>query len=174
MKTHKECQIEKVISREPNRPVLHLPYFRGGALWASNGKALVRLPVEEQEGDTEGWVPVSALKEARKLAKQSFFASVHVNGAATLENGTAFPRPDRETMKGEWPNCERILEHERAKETRFFVTIDPHELAAIASAMGADSVRLEMTDELTPVRVFPAGKCPVATAQGLLAVIRST
>ena len=78
MKTHKDCKIEAVTSRDASRPVLNLPYFRGGALWASNGKALVRLPVEEQEGDTEGWVPVSALKEARKLAKQSFFASVHV------------------------------------------------------------------------------------------------
>lgn len=174
MKTHKECQIEKVVSRDASRPGIGFPYFRGGALWATDGRMMVKLPVESDETDTEGWVPVDALKAARKLSGRLDSISVHLNGAATLANGAAFPRPGGDEFKGgQWPNCERVFDDAIGKETKFSIAFDVKLLAAIADAMGTDKVRLQMTDENTVIRVYPGSDAPNVNARGILMPIRT-
>lgn len=174
MKTNKDCKIEAVISRDASRPAIGLPYFRGGALWATDGRAMVKLPVESDETDTEGWIPVDALKAARKLSGRLDSVSIHLNGAATLCNGAAFPRRDEKRGEGtRWPNCERIFEDAMGKETKLSIALDVRLLAAIADAMGTDQVKLHLTDELTVIRVSPVGKAPSPDAWGILMPIRT-
>lgn len=174
MKTHKDCQIEKVVSRDASRPGIGFPYFRGGALWATDGRMMVKLPVESDETDTEGWVPVDALKAARKLSGRLDSISVHLNGAATLCNGAAFPRPGGDQFKGgQWPNCERVFDDAMGKETKLSIAFDVRLLTAIADAMGTDQVKLHLTDELTVIRVSPVGKVPSPDARGVLMPIRT-
>lgn len=174
MKTNKDCKIEAVISRDASRPSLGAPYFRGGALWATDGRAMVKLPVESDETDAEGWVPLDALKAARKLAGRLDTVSIHLNGAATLCNGAAFPRLDDKRREGtQWPNCERVFDDAMGKETKFSVAFDVRLLAAIADAMGTDQVKLDLTDELTVIRVSPVGKAPSPDARGVLMPIRT-
>lgn len=173
MKTKKDCKIEAVVSRDATRPVLGAPYFRGGALWATDGRAMVRLPVESDETDTEGWVPVEALKAARKVAGKLDSIAMHVNGAATLLNGQSFPRPNPDTMRGNWPACERIWDISNAHETKFTVAFNAELLANIAEAFGSAEVKLEMTDAETVIRVSPVGKAPNLDARAVLMPIRT-
>ena len=174
MKTHKDCKIEAVTSRDATRATLSVPYLRGGCLWATDGRAMVKLPVESDETDTEGFVPVEALKAARKLSGRIDSISVHLNGAATLANGATFPRPTTQTQGfTTWPNCERVFDDAIGKETKFSVALDVKLLAAIADAMGTDKVRLQMTDENTAIRVYPGSDAPNVNARGILMPIRT-
>ena len=137
---------------------------------------MVRLPVESDETDAEGWVPVEALKAARKFAGKtgsSTDVAIHLNGAASLENGMSFPRPNPETMKGNWPACERIWQLSNAHETKFTIAFDANLLANIAEAFGSALVKFEMTDAETVIRVLPAGKAPNADARAVLMPIRT-
>ena len=174
MKTHKDCKIEAVTSRDATRMTLSVPYLRGGCLWASDGRAMVKLPVESDESDTEGFVPVDALKAARKLSGRLDKIFVHLNGAASLANGASFPRPTSQTQGfTNWPNCERVFDDAFGKETNFSIALDVKLLAAIAEAMGTDQVRLQMTDAQTVIRVYPVGDAPNVNARGILMPIRT-
>lgn len=172
MKIHKHFKIEAVTSRDTKRATLSVPYFRGGNLWATDGRAMVKLPVESDETDTEGWVSVDALKAARKLSGRRDTVSIHLNGTATLCNGVTFPRPNYETMGGNWPNCERVFDDAMGKETKFSIAFDVKLLASIADAMGTDKVRLEMTDENTVIRVYPVIYAPNMNARGVLIPVK--
>lgn len=135
---------------------------------------MVKLPVESDETDTEGFVPIDALKAARKLSGRIDSISVHLNGAATLANGATFPRPTTQTQGfTSWPNCERIFDDAMGKETKLSIALNVRLLAAITDAMGTDEVKLDLTDELTVIRVSPVGKAPSPDARGVLMPIRT-
>jgi hypothetical protein len=172
MKIHTDCQIEKVVSKDKTRLPLSKPYLRNGAIWASDGKAMVRLPVETEAGDVDGYLSPEALKAARKTKD----GTIHANGSLALSNGQVFPRPQVDEL-GKFPDCEPIWNNGIAQPNTLSVAFDVGLLKNIADAFGTEAVRLELTDALTVIRVFPVANVgctiPNEEARGLLMPIRT-
>jgi hypothetical protein len=157
MKTHKNCQVEKAISTDKTRKVLQNVYLKGDALWATDGCCMVRLPIEREEHDVDGFVTAEALKAARKVKSPSGQVSLSLNGVQALPNGQQFPRPTSEQM-GQWPNCERIYNLAVEQKTNFKISFDLELLNKVADAMGAEAVCLEFEAPDKPIRVKPSFK----------------
>ena len=177
MKIHKECQVEKVASKDASRPSIAHPYLQGGKLIATNGIAMVQIPVEERgEHDVDGWVTGEALKAARKAASRQTSCEISANGSLALLDGQSFLRPNESTVKGKWPNCGQVWEPCWAREIKFTVSLSAEQLMDIAKAMGTEGVTLEITGETDPIRILPcstrARTVPVPEAKAILMPIR--
>lgn len=176
MKIHKECQIEKCASKEKNRVSLQHAYLKGSQLIATNGKAMVQLPVELQEHDVDGYVSTEALKAARKAAGRLDQASLQANGALTLPSGQSFPRPTEASVGYPYPNCDPVWNPVWGRDYKWRVALDAGMLLEIAQAMGTEGVILEITGENEPIRVRPTSTrtCSVAEpkAKGILMPIK--
>lgn len=157
VKTHKDCQIEKAISTDKTRKVLQNVYLKGHALWATDGRCMVRLPIEREEHDVDGFVTAEALKAARKVKSPSGEVSLSLNGVQALSNGQQFPRPTSEQV-GQWPNCELVYYLAVEQKTNFKISFDLELLNKVADAMGAEAVCLEFEDSDKPIRVKPSFK----------------
>lgn len=178
MKIHKECQVEKVASKDATRTSLAHPYLQGNTIIATNGIAMVQIPVKERsEHDVDGWVTGEALKAARKAASRQTSCEISANGSLALSNGQSFPRPNESTVKGKWPNCGQVWDPCWAREIKFAVSLSAEQLIDIAKAMGTEGVTLEITGETDPIRIRPcttrAQTVPVPEAKALLMPIRT-
>lgn len=110
-------------------------------LIATNGHALVVHPVELEEGDTSGPVPLDALRVIR--AKRAG-DSIALSGNAVAE-GLTYPRPD---FGGYYPDVDRVIPAK--PDTPPTIVFDAASLLALAQAM---------TDKKPIVRVW-VGKTP--------------
>lgn len=168
MKLPKVCKIEAVASTDASRPVLHSPYLEvadgHGTLVATNGFALVALPVEVTEHDVSGWVSIPALVAARKFAKRSDTAEVSCNVACTGWDGVSYPRPHAtpanapaDHIPSRFPNWRQVVP-DKDRQTLLRVSLNPALLMDIAQALGAgEGVTLEFVDELDSIRVTGCG-----------------
>ena len=102
-------KLEKMVSKNPLRSSMnhcHLDTKKGN-LVATNGKALVIVPVEIEDGDTSGAISKEGLKAARRDRKGD--RSLSVNGNETVSTGPdagkTFPRPEA----GNFPNYIGVL-----------------------------------------------------------------
>jgi hypothetical protein len=169
MKLPKNCKIEAVASTDPTREVLTAPYLEvkkgSGTLIATNGRALVALPVEVSEEDTEGWVAIPALVAARKFARKGTDAEVTCNGACAAMDGVAYPRPftkpanpGPDYIAKRFPNWRMVVPDE-GRRLVLRVSLDPTLLMAMANALGSgEQITLEFEDELAPIRVTGKGE----------------
>lgn len=143
MKLPKNAKIEAVCADEKsNRPTIAHPYLEikdGTArVIATNGMALVSIPVDVEEGEESGWVSIPALSAARKAASsRQDDASVHCNG--TCRTATAdFPRPFKDSeMK--FPNYRQVIpegEQKGVMKLAFNVNL----LAAVVKAAGGTGI----------------------------------
>lgn len=148
-------------------------------VYATDGRCAVRIPVDPVEGDTDGQVPVEALKAARKgkrwigrgETKRAVAARVDLNGGADVIDeskpkcdwaGPSFPRED-----ASFPDVDSVVPppyvadaYDVDNDVRI-VAIDAERLLALARAMGTDKVRLTLRfdkakgEHTGPVRVDP-------------------
>lgn len=154
MKLHKTCQVEKVTSSDRTRPVLSHAFLSGETLIATDGKAMIQLPVERSEGDEDGFVTVEALKAARKEAKRADALELKANGCLALPSGASFPRPI-EARIGRWPNCQAVWAPVWEKPVAMRIAFSAELLANLAEAMGTEGVVLEIVSETDAIRVLP-------------------
>lgn len=133
MKFGSQYLVEKVTSDEPARYALHHVHLdvERKSLCATNGKALVSIPVEPEEGDVSGLLSVDAVKAARKIAGKRGEPCIKANGAAVLDDGSSHPRPE-----GMFPDVSTFLKGAPAWGVQ--LTIDPTLLLALAKAMGGE------------------------------------
>jgi hypothetical protein len=169
MKIPKNCKIEAVASTDPTREVLTAPYLEvkkeRGTLISTDGRALVVLPVEVSEEDTEGWVAIPALVAARKFARKGNDAEVTCNGACAAMDGVAYPRPftkpanpGPDYLAKRFPNWRQVVP-DKDRKTVLKVSLDPALLMAMANALGSgEQVTLEFEDELSAILVTGKGE----------------
>lgn len=157
MKFPNKCKIEAIASTERGREAIAEAYLTGDKLVATNGLAIVVLPVERDPQDSDGWISHKALAGARKQAKRNK-AEVIANGCLKLADGTQLPRPDMQDMK--FPNWEQVIPKNTAETHKTVIRINAAILADMAAAMGTDCVTLHIKDELSPLMVYPATPAP--------------
>lgn len=178
MKIHKHLKIESACSKEKERTNIAAPYLDRSngtdRLVSTNGRILAAVPVECDDSDTSGYVPLACLKDARKAG------FVELNGAAKV-GGTSFNRDTESTF----PNWRAVMPDYSGEKT-VKVAIDPALLKALAEAMGAEALILEIPigygdgsrDEsvVRPLSVRPTtanGVAPYETdARGVIMPIR--
>ena len=139
MKLPKNCLVEKVASQDSTRPAIGAPYLdidekRTAHIIATNGAALVKIPVEIDGEDCAGYLPAVALKEARKLAKKFDSVDLVCNGSAKLLNGATYPRGE-----GQFPNWRQVMPKEEGKTV---LALDARLLYELAQALGTEGVVL--------------------------------
>jgi len=173
MKIPKDCLLEKICSRDATRPALVAPYLdidaeRLAYVIATNGAAMAKIPAEIDPLDAAGYVPVSALKEARKLAKKDNEATLALNGTAQTSNGATFPRESNERFpnwRQVWPKAEGKIQ----------LSFDARLLYELAQAMGTEGVILTFNaGEPIAVRPTSTKGCTPASlgARGVIMPIR--
>ena len=155
MKINKNCKIELACSTDKQRAAICNPYLeiddKGARMIATNGQILAIVPVDPQEGDKAGLVPVDAIKDARKAKPASLpEATLACNGNVKLLDGRQYPRPDFA-----FPNYRAVLPAEN-RPAKFTVGIDAKLLWELAQAMGTQGVTLEFENELSAIKVRPS------------------
>ena len=173
MKLPKDCLLEKICSKDATRTTLAAPYLdidaeRFAHVIATNGAAMAKVPVEITPEDVAGYVPVGALKEARKLAKREDESALALNGTAQTSNGATFPRESKETFpnwRQVWPKAEGKIQ----------LSFDARLLYELAQAMGTEGVTLTFdAGEPIAVRPTPTKGCTPASfgARGVIMPVR--
>jgi DNA polymerase III sliding clamp (beta) subunit (PCNA family) len=187
MIVHKSAKVEKAASKDSTRPVLQHLYLRAGkdagegTLEATDSYMLVRVPVTMEDGDTEGFLPASALTEARKAADR-YTSEVHVGANGSIEYGTkdggtvTLARPE----PGKFPDTAQLFPGELST---FEVGVNPKLLLAAAEAMGCETIRLSFarkressiecdSDPLRPITVRPLNGTTSPDAVAIVMPIR--
>lgn len=177
MKIPYECKIEGVTGPDPMRAHYHLflntkpdgvkPESGLGHLVATNGRALVILPVEITAEDRSGIIAKDAIEIERGRA---------TNGRCELDGDGELVRSDRElniecdadvarvgpiSVKRpelQYPNVNGILSEDKSAEVTLMtkVSLNAKYLLEIQEAMGAGAVTLEFLGVNKPIRVRPA------------------
>lgn len=172
-----EAKIELVTADEKSgRHVLMHPYLRKipapdegkcdrWELVATDGRMMTVMPVINDEGDTEGWVPCEAITEARKAAKKKHKDTLTIlcNGACVLEDGRTYPRPDL----GTYPTYPKVFPSADEK-IKAVIAFDPFLLAELAKSMNATFVTLRIIDEMQVIQVSATGRGHAINSKALL------
>jgi len=151
-------KIEKLVSKDVSRPVLTETYLkisddkRSSApeafLEATNSLALVRIPVDVDDGDTAGFIPVEAILEARKTKAVGLMANDDV---VRVEKGGRAVEWKREDV-GSWPDSDRLI----PEPSQTYICFDAGLLHDLAMALGTKGVRVFVPESGTgvkPIRV---------------------
>ena len=142
---------ELCVSGDATRPHIcqaHLD-VENKALIATNGHLLAMVPVDVQDGDLAGPVPVSALKHARKLAKRDSTLVLQaaerevraVDGSGTLRDRSANQFP---------PYANVLTSYPESGEGFVTVALDAALLWDLAQALGC-----ARKDDATVLLTFP-------------------
>ncbi len=149
MKLPKTQKIE-LIAADSIRPAIAHPFLEGDKLIATDGRRLVVLPVEREEGDADGRVTEAALKAARRIARKNEPAQIKAGGCFAFADGSTLPRPSEEDF-GRFPNYKQVMPAEG--QHPHFVTVNAKFIWEISQALGADSIKIAIKDEVSPVLV---------------------
>lgn len=140
-------KLDGVVGKDKIRNYISQPYVDVDKkiMVATNGSILSVCPIEPDEGDTSGHIPLEAIKAAIKGNK--FDPCVKANGNITLESGQTFPREDL----GQFPVWNRVIPDKDKAE--IVISLDAKQLKALADAIcnpGKQSiVRLHIKDNNT-------------------------
>lgn len=151
MKLPSKAKLAPLTSRDESRPILHAFYLRvqesdgeqRGYLEATDSYKLARIPVELDEGDTEGFVTREAIEAARKMKYDHVFCNGSLGVGNAIEPFVHFPRPEL----GTFPDTDKLLELEPATidGARFVFGINPRLLLELAEGMACETVELEFS-----------------------------
>lgn len=149
-----EGKIEKAASKDQSRPALCSAYLkiRGeeAFLEATNSYIAARLPVDSTEDDTEGFIPLEAVLEARKIRAGEIQVTPEM---VRVSMGKRAVEWERESY-GKWPDFDSLIPEEGETTIAFNVG----QLADLAAALGTEVVRLTVTGLYEKIRVEPATK----------------
>jgi len=144
-----KTKIEKVVSEDKTRLAICEPFFDGKNLYATNGHVLAVIPGDELEIDPEmpdspGYVPVAAIKEARKQ-KNFFENQVHCNGSAkVMGTGAEYPRNPNDSNFPQAAMAEGFA-LEACRKKHITISINPELLFDLAQALGMkDKIKLDI------------------------------
>lgn len=143
-------KIEKVVPTESRRPTIEDVWFdkEKGQLAATDGFTLAIIPVESQDGDVTGHIPMAAIKKGRKESGRS---RLHIDAyPAHVEvafNGQErFDRPDLP-----FPDYEQIVPlYDPDDEEIARVTLDARRLMQLAEALCQEENRAKKSNTRAP------------------------
>lgn len=142
---------EKMVGRGKYRKAV-----RTGVLEATDSYKLVRITVEIADDDTEGVIPLAAIKAARSAKTEEIKAAgdtvvVAIPGGR-LELDRSYP-----ASSSVYPDLGEIVTKYEKNETTIMIGLNAHFLQQLAEALGVRKndrgVRLEISDPLKPLRV---------------------
>jgi len=157
MKLPRNCLIESVFSTSPTRLPLTAAHLNKekGLLIATNGIALISMPVQTGEHDASGYVTKEALKAARKSTPRgATHAEMTANGQFIMPDGSTLPRPTSDHLR-EFPNTDFITDSAREGDVRFKLRLNAAMLLQLADAMGSEAVEIEIRGDSSPLVVLP-------------------
>lgn len=132
MKYDTRTNAHKACSKTPNRFAINDVVLRNDRLMATDGRIAVSIPVEVEEGDTDGIISKDALTLAQKTK-----SNIGANGSLQI-GGTQMPRPEGDAES--FPNLEEVISDfcpMRVDEKPIEVTLDAILLKTLLDAMGA-------------------------------------
>lgn len=152
MRIPKAAKVEKATSQDVTERLLFNPYLEvgddgSGRLLISDKHSVVIVPVEDCENDTDGPVPLDAIKLSRKHGELVKLDRDY----ATIPGAAAFPRESQYTA---FPPVDQLLvEKEDAVRE---VGINVKTLWNLCQAMGCEVVKLRIVEnEQSPIGVVP-------------------
>lgn len=117
-----------------------------GFLEATNTYALVRYPVEVEEGDRTGYVPAEALKGAAKIQRKQFRNELYISVGEQVHvrMGPTYPQPLAPDTK--FPDFEQLIPENLSE---FSIGVNAKLLYDLSRALGAnhDTVELRFTTD---------------------------
>lgn len=170
-------KFEKCADPKGGRPNLREPWLDVDKerLVATNGHVMVVIPVEVDENDVTGHVPMDAVKAARKVTKHDpelYMEAKHANAY-----GGRYPRGDL----GKYPDVDQIIEPLPKGEGEADIVLDAKMLYDLAQALmtckTTESARVRLyfkrdekgdVDKTSAIRVEPMGPNVAAGAFGVI------
>ena len=137
---------ELFVSNDAERPDLRHVYLdvKKSRVIATDGKRAIVVKVTTDKGDTEGFIPVNAIKLAKQNApKDSTAIAIECRGkTCVLSDGTSFVRP-----LGNFPDIDAIIPKAAEFKGGKTATLRAKYLYDAARATGADAVTMQINDQ---------------------------
>ena len=171
MKIKKECKIELIASRDETRHVLCNPYLQGSKLIATDGQRLVAIPVELEEGDSDGPIDCSAFKLSRKTSSGEKLSKISANGCLKVQTKDGEITMPRKDFNGySFPQWQKVLPNPDRGGIK--IGLNAKFLYEIAQALGGDRVVIEILNATSPIVVKGSGDHYIEGSIGVLMPVR--
>jgi hypothetical protein len=170
MKLNKNCKIELVASKESTRLALINPYLQGSNLIATDGRKLVAIPVELEDGDSDGPVDCSAFKLARKTVSGEKFSKISANGCLKVQTKDGEITMQRSFKETTFPAWEKVLPDPDRGGIK--IGLNAKFLYEMAQALGGDCVVIEILDATSPIVVKGSNENYIEGSIGVLMPVR--
>lgn len=157
MKIPKSLKIEKCVSKDPDRNVLHHVFVeksshKKGYACATNGICCVRIPVELDEGDSEGAISIEAIKQARMItSKELEYLEFALNEKVIVKSDSVKSEYERFNHLT-FPKTSAVFPKGKVKA---FVSLNVRLLKMVADALGTDIVFLEIRESHQAIVIRP-------------------
>ena len=169
MKINKNCKIELVASKDKTRHALINPYLQGSKLIATDGKKLVAIPVEREDGDSDGPIDCSAFKLSRKTSSE--FSKISANGCLKVQTKDGEITMPRKNLDGySFPQWQKVLPNPDRGGIK--IGLNAKFLYEIAQALGGDRVVIEILDADSPIIVKGSDDHYIEGSIGVLMPVR--
>ena len=168
MKIKKECKIELVASKDKTRLALNNPYLQGSNLIATDGHRLVAIPVEREDGDSDGFIDCSAFKLARKTSSE--FSKISANGCLKVHTKDGEITMQRSFKDINFPQWQKVLPNADRKGIK--IGLNAEYLYQMAEALGTKKVTIEILDADSPIIVKGANQNYIEGSIGVLMPVR--
>ncbi len=168
MKINKNCKIELVASKDKTRLALINPYLQGSKLIATDGHKLVAIPVEREEGDSDGPIDCLAFKLARKTSSE--FSKISANGCLKVQTKDGEITMQRSSKEINFPQWQKILPNTDRRGIK--IGLNAEYLYQMAEALGTKKVTIEILDADSPIIVKGANENYIEGSIGVLMPVR--
>lgn len=171
MRISKRFQIEKAVAdandvRAPIREVyLDMETASRPRLVATNGRIMAIVPVETEDGDSEGFIKPEAFSTGRKgtsgrMDTYGLSANREIR-VQTVKGTSIFPRTAHGEGEINFPRWRRIAEKSvnDKKQKYYSVTLDAELLYRLSQAIGSDEVHLMIPEDGQEVILVRSNRC---------------
>ena len=155
-----KARIEVACATDTDRPQLTMPFFHADAkepcLVATDGKILAISPMKGSKPE-RGYLPIAALKEARKSARRWEEIELSVIGNTIhCKNEVTFPRvTDKDVGYENVPAYAQIIEKAQTSPKVVRIGLNAKLLARLATALNSEVLCLEIADTKQAIVVTP-------------------
>ncbi len=117
MQIDRKYRIEKAVSSDSTREVLHNVFISRRHAMATDGKILAIVPVQAEKDDEPGWLTPDALKHARRVSGKGLDSiRIGLNGAQILPDGTVMTRPEENKPPRVYPLLRKAHENRKYRD----------------------------------------------------------
>jgi len=165
MRIDKKYHLDKAVSRDPSRESLQNIWTSQRHAFATNGRILAAVPIDQEMDDTSGWLTIEALKLARRASKGSDSVVISLNGQMNLPGGVTLPRP----TETRFPHVFRLL-RSAFTDRNMRIALNAGNLKDLADSIGSEEVVLEVGKPEEVILIRPIQESN--SACGLLMPVR--